>query len=261
MTPPVPPFARVYCQRYGAFSDVSVISETLASPPSFLMTVRAGSIQRAIYDFRECLSSMFHGKRDCPISDSREKGPMDLVAEIRRAFKDRPEKTKGGLAKKLGKHQNVVTYILKGERQIKANEVPIIRKYLELDPVVPIVGTVGASAEAYFYGEASDNPAEVVQAPQGASPDTVAVEIRGESLGAGFNGWLAFYDDRREPITSDLIGRLCVVSLPDGRVLIKIPKKAKAKGLFHLFSNIGGEPIPDVEIDWAALVKLIAPKS
>jgi hypothetical protein len=181
---------------------------------------------------------------------------------MERAFERRPDKKKSELAQKLGLQPSAVSDMLDKQkpRRIREKEIPIIRRYLELDPVVPIVGTVGASAEAYFYGEASDNPSEVVQAPQGASPDTVAVEIRGESLGAGFNGWLAFYDDRREPITSDLMGRLCVVSLPDGRVLIKIPKKAKTKGLYHLFSNIGGEPIPDVEIEWAALVKLIGPK-
>jgi hypothetical protein len=190
---------------------------------------------------------------------------MDLIREIQEGLK-KPGKSKSGLAKALGRTPATVTEILrppeKGKpRQIKAHEIQIIRDYFELDPAVPIVGTVGASAEAFFYGEASDAPAETVKPPPEASVDTVAVEIRGESLGPGFNGWVAYYDDVREPITDDLIGWLCVVGLADGRVLIKIPRRSKTKGLYHLESNIGGEFITDVEIVWAARVKAVLPKS
>lgn len=185
---------------------------------------------------------------------------MDLIAEIRRAFKERPEKTKGGLAAKLGKHQNVVTYILNGTREIKAREVPIIRKYLELENTVPIVGSVGAGSEAHFYQLANDAPGESIPAPEGASLDTVAVEIRGDSLGPAFDGWLAFYDDRKDGITSDLHGRLCIVGLDTGQVLIKLPRPARLKGRFHLFSNGLGEPILDAKVEWAARIIDMKPK-
>jgi len=121
---------------------------------------------------------------------------------------------------------------------------------------VPLVGYVGAGAQAYFteagvLGE--------VEAPPGSTDSTVAVEIRGESLGAFFDRWLVFYDDVRRPMTPDLIGRLCVVGLPDDRVLIKKPVRSKARGLFHLLSQ-AEDPIMDVQIEWAAKVKSMVPR-
>lgn len=169
-------------------------------------------------------------------------------------------KSKTGLARALGVGNSTISDMLATDRkprQIKAKEWPKIREYLELEPMVKVVGWAGAGSEAHFYGEAADDPQEYVTAPSRASPETVAVEIRGDSLGPGFNGWLAFYDDRRDPITEDLYGRLCIVGLKDGRVLIKIPRPAKHKGYFHLHSSATTDVIPDVQIVWAARVRMV----
>lgn len=122
--------------------------------------------------------------------------------------------------------------------------------------MVPLVGYVGAGATAYFVaaGELGE-----VEAPDGATDSTVAVEIRGDSLGPLFDHWLVFYDDVRRPVTTDLIGRLCIVGLEDDRVLIKKIKKSKTKGLFHLISQ-SDDPILDVVIEWAAQVKIMVPR-
>lgn len=180
------------------------------------------------------------------------------IREIVEGLK-KPGKTKSGLAKALGRQNSAVTSLLKGGRRVQATEVPVIRAYLELEPVVPIVGSVGASDEAHYYGEGHD-PDETTPAPSDSSPDTVAVEIRGESLGPGLNGWVAFYDDSHSPVTSDQIGRLCVVGLDDGRILVKVVKPARAKDRFHLYPNAGGEVIPDVKVLWAARVTGMRPK-
>ncbi|RTM07470.1 MAG: phage repressor protein [Hyphomicrobiales bacterium] len=56
-----------------------------------------------------------------------------------------------------------------------------------------------------------------------------------------------------------MIGVLCVVGLPDDRVLVKRIRRAKTPGFFHLDSNT--EPtINDVEIVWAAKVKSMEPR-
>lgn len=123
---------------------------------------------------------------------------------------------------------------------------------------VPVMGFVGAGAVAHFYGDAQ-GPFDMVNAPEDATSDTVAVEIRGESLGALFDQWLVFYDEVRTPVSPDMIGRLCVVGLPDDRVLVKQIKLSKAPGLFHLISNTE-PPILDVEIAWAARVKHMVPR-
>lgn len=123
-------------------------------------------------------------------------------------------------------------------------------------PTVPLAGYVGAGATAYFTaaGELGE-----VEAPEGSSKATVAVEIRGDSLGALFDRWLVFYDDVHRPMTSELIGRLCVIGLEDGRILIKKPQRSRTKGLYHLISNVE-PPIFDVAIEWAAKVRAMVPR-
>lgn len=126
------------------------------------------------------------------------------------------------------------------------------------EKTVPLVGYVGAGAAANYFATGDSN-LDWVPAPDDATPDTVAVEIRGESLGSLFDQWLVYYDEVRSPITPDLIGRLCVVGLPDERVLIKQVRRSKVQGLYHLLSNTE-EPIFDVEVLWAAKVKSMVPR-
>jgi hypothetical protein len=124
---------------------------------------------------------------------------------------------------------------------------------------VRVVGYVGAGAEAHLYAVAQGD-LEEVDPPPGLTEDTVAVEIRGDSLGAFFNRWLVFYDDVRRPVTPDLIGELCIVGLEDGRILIKQIQRSKTEGLFNLISSTE-KPIADVAIEWAARVNSIGRRS
>jgi hypothetical protein len=121
-----------------------------------------------------------------------------------------------------------------------------------------LVGYVGAGAEAHFYSSADEGLGEV-DAPPGYTAKTVAAEVRGESLGPLFDRWLVYYDDVRSPVTPDLIGRLCVVGLPNGKVLVKKIQRSRSSGLFHLLSNLEA-PIFDQEIAWAARVKTMTPR-
>lgn len=123
---------------------------------------------------------------------------------------------------------------------------------------VRLVGYVGAGAIAHYYAD-GDDPGETVDAPEGATEYTVAVEIRGESLGALFEHWLVFYDEVRSPVTTDMIGRLCVVGLEDGRVLVKQIQRSRTDGLHHLISNTEA-PILDVVVAWAARVRAMVPR-
>src|SRR5581483_8152434 len=119
------------------------------------------------------------------------------------------------------------------------------------------VGYVGAGSQAHFYAV---EPGELdrVEGPRDSTDSTVAVEIRGDSLGSLFNRWLIFYDDRREPITHDLLGRLCVLGLEDNRVLVKQVKRSAAAGRYDLFS-VREPPLRDVAVAWAAAVRSMAP--
>lgn len=123
--------------------------------------------------------------------------------------------------------------------------------------MVPVVGYVGANSRAHTYAVPPGQLGEV-EAPEGSNEKTVAVEIMGDSLGALFDRWLVFYDDVRSPVTSDLLGRLCVVGLADERVLIKKIQRG-GDGLFDLLSNTE-DPIKGVAVDWAARVKIMVPR-
>jgi transcriptional regulator with XRE-family HTH domain len=120
---------------------------------------------------------------------------------------------------------------------------------------VDLIGYVGAGGEAYFGN--SQGPFGRVPAPDAATDRTVAVEIRGQSLGPFFDRWLVFYDDVRRPPTDDLAGRLCVVGFGD-RVLIKKLVRSDKRGCWDLHSHFGSS-IDGEQVDWAAPVRLLRP--
>ena len=122
---------------------------------------------------------------------------------------------------------------------------------------VPVAGYVGAGTEMHFYAEGQGSLDEA-PAPEGVSAQTVAVEVKGLSLGPIFDGWRVYFDDRREPVTDDLIGRLCVVGLADGRILVKTLSRGRSNGAFDLHGQFG-EPVLDIEVLWAARVTSMMP--
>jgi hypothetical protein len=116
-----------------------------------------------------------------------------------------------------------------------------------------IIGYVGAAAQAHLYAVAPED-LEEVEVSSLATESTVALEIRGNSMGFFYTHWLILYDDLRQPATPDLIGKLCVVGLADGRVLVKQLQQGGADGRFDLISQTG-PPIRNAGIVWAAIVK------
>jgi hypothetical protein len=131
-----------------------------------------------------------------------------------------------------------------------------------LDPTpvrkVKVKGYVGAGSRAHYYALA-DEEFDEVDAPLAATDKTVAVEIRGKSLGPLLNSWLVFYDDVRSPVTDDLVGHLCVVGLSDDRILVKQIARNR-QGSYDLISNTDEEPIRGVTIEWAARVTDLRPR-
>lgn len=126
----------------------------------------------------------------------------------------------------------------------------------EGEGTVPLVGYVGAGDAAHYYA-VSQGELDRVAAPKNATKDTVAVEIRGESMGPLLNRWLVYYDQVHSPVTQDMFGILCVVGLADDRVLVKRIRQTPKAGLYDLESNSGEEPIRSVTITWAAKVRSI----
>lgn len=169
-------------------------------------------------------------------------------------------------AKAMGVSRGQFIKLERGERQLTARyislaahafRVPEAAVIAERDSV-PLVGYVGAGSIANFYGE-GQGPFDEVPMPDYGTADTVAVEVRGDSLGSLFNQWIVYYDDVRTPPTPDLIGRLCVVGLADDRVLIKKLMRGSRPGSFHLLSSTES-PMEDVSLMWAARVTGMTPR-
>lgn len=177
------------------------------------------------------------------------------------------------LADEVGKQQTTISSWERGRTEPARDDVQRIAEALRLSVSelelaggggppprrVRLVGYVGAGAEAHYHA-AADDPDEEVEAPENASNETVAAEIRGVSLGPAFDRWLVYYDDVRSPVTPDMHGQLCVVGLPTDQVLVKVLRPSGTPGRFHLISNGGEEPIFDQEVSWAAKVTNMRPR-
>lgn len=175
------------------------------------------------------------------------------------------------LGKLVGKGQTTVSSWEKDRTEPTREDVQRIAKALNLsltdleigdvakgDLLVKVVGYVGAGDAAHFYDQAQ-GPFDMVQAPPNATELTVASIIRGASIGRNFDGWIAYYDETREPVREDHIGRLCVVGLPDGRVLVKWVYASRTPGFYHLHSETE-PPINDQEVTWASRVDALMPQ-
>jgi transcriptional regulator with XRE-family HTH domain len=160
------------------------------------------------------------------------------------------------LGAKVGITQAAIEKIESG-KTTKSRYIGDLLRFLGLNEgarEVPVVGYVQAGSTAVAYAD-TQGPLEMISGPDDATPNTVAVLIRGDSLGPVFSGWYVFYDDVRTPPTEDLMGELCVVGLPDDRVMIKQIKASRTAGRYHLFSQTADQPMTDVEVSWAARVR------
>lgn len=185
-----------------------------------------------------------------------------------REWRDKRELTLEELSERTGISTSYLSRMESGARNVSIKNLEKMAAALEISPselvtgsdkrTAPMVGYVGAGAEAHLFDH-GQGPFGMVDAPDGSTDATVAVEIRGESLGSFFDRWLVFYDDVRDPPTMDLVGKLCVIGLPDGRVLIKKLAKGSQRGLFTLLSQFES-PIFDQVIMWAARVKDMRPR-
>lgn len=126
--------------------------------------------------------------------------------------------------------------------------------------MVPVVGVAGAGPDgAVHFGEGDGELGEAPVPPH-ATPRTVAVEVRGQSMrGLAEDGWLVYYDDRRDPPTEDFLGKVCVVGLVDGRVLVKKLIRGRKRRHFDL-ESAAAPTLHDVRVEWAAPVIAIVPQ-
>lgn len=169
------------------------------------------------------------------------------------------------LAKYLGfPRSDAITRMLntdptKETREIKAHELALMREFFHADTPkehqVRLAGFVGAGQEVYQFDE---DGAGFVEAPPGATDQTEAVEVRGDSMLPLYeDGTILYYSKQLSPDV--MVGRRCVVRLEDERVLVKSLRRGSEKGLWTLVS-LNAPDIEDVAVQWAAPIDWIKPR-
>lgn len=182
---------------------------------------------------------------------------LGLVHEMRARLHRGPGGlSKSGLATAMGRKPQVVTMILQGKRQIKAEEIPLITRYLGLSDYgmvaapIPVIGQVGPRNEVHLFDDLST--IEQLEAPPGLK-QAKGLRVHGDSMTPAFNAGdvLIFDEPRYSGAELSLIGEQCVVKITDGPMLVKMLAARGAGGLWTLFSFTSA-PLIDVQIEWAA---------
>jgi hypothetical protein len=124
-------------------------------------------------------------------------------------------------------------------------------------PTIPVVGYVGAGAQAHYYAVSQGHLDEIEQ-PDLFREKMVILEIRDDDLGPLFNRWRVFFDETRRPVTPDLLGYLCVVGVEGGPIVLRQVRPGRTAGRYNLVAQFG-PPLLDAQVEWAARVKTILP--
>jgi hypothetical protein len=125
-----------------------------------------------ISDFPKFSNRYFSDNRNCRLSVFQKWCAMDIIAEILEGLK-KPGKSKGGLAKALGREPSAVTALLGAgkngkPRQVKAHELDKIRSYFQ-DDVENLASPRSAESEI-DRGDPPPSPIPMGGMPRGATP-------------------------------------------------------------------------------------------
>jgi len=151
---------------------------------------------------------------------------------LQNAFARSPQKTKTRLAELLGVPNSAISELVAGRRAIKANEIPLIVRYLELDRV-PVLGRVGRAGLIEAVGNGGEP--ETVRLPFPAPDELIAFEVAEGAMAPRYDGgdvivcWLR----QRRPLES-FYGEEAVVDTRDGRRFLRHVLAGHRAGLVTL---------------------------
>lgn len=130
----------------------------------------------------------------------------------------------------------------------------------EQGPPIPVVGYVGAGASVYPVDDEHEASGfETIERPPFITGEAIAVEVRGDSLvPVAEDGWKLIYTGEQSVQEDEVLNKLCVVALVDGRVLVKRVVRGSKPQRYHLLST-NAPMIEDAEVLWAARVRAIIP--
>lgn len=178
---------------------------------------------------------------------------MDI--EIIKAALDRPGKSKGGLAQAMGVGNSAITALLKGERQIKAHEVPMIAEYLGLYSI-PVMGFVGAGAAIDpDFEQVPPEGLRTVDLPFPLPGDMIAFEVRGDSMLPRYDEGdvIVVWKEARRPLDS-YYGEEVAVRTSTGRRYLKTVTRGKGRTV--TLTSFNAKTIENVKLAWIGEIYL-----
>lgn len=194
---------------------------------------------------------------------------MEAFEQLK-TLRERADLTQEELARLAGTSQPQVRRLESGERELTVPWAKRFAPYLGVTPAeiifpegskkpltLSIVGRVGASTDGRVEHGSGQGPFGEIHAPIGARGTEAVVEVDGHSMGIyAPDGSLILYENRQDQPQDNMLGEICVVGLPDGRVLVKRLLRGSRRGLFDL-ESIVGDTIRDQKVEWAAVVLVV----
>ena len=143
-------------------------------------------------------------------------------------------------------------YGVRWEWLLEAEGAPTLKQ-----PAIKIIGKVDAGGAVILYDK--KDLRDCAEFPPHSGVATVALEAGAALRGVADSGWLYFFDDEKRPPSREQLGKLCVVALKDGQILIRTLQPGRKRGHYDLESTT--EPtLRDQQIAWAATISWIKPR-
>lgn len=173
------------------------------------------------------------------------------------------------LAKRIGLDPAAVSYMFAGKRRMTMDEARSIAEHMlvpvtevmrqagieVLDDVrkVPVAGYIGPGATVSLLPVGTHD--EVI-APADVPAGSFAVQAR--IVNNPKDGWLWFVSGTQQP-PDELLDRLCIVALSDGRLLCAMLRRGYKQRLYNLVLMTDAGVLENKEVAWAAKVMWIQP--
>lgn len=170
---------------------------------------------------------------------------------------ERTGKSKGGMAVHLGLRNSAITEIIQGVRHVKAEEMPLIIEYLELDRV-PIMGRIGAGGDIQpDYEQVVADELGQVRVPIAMPGELVAFEVKGDSMAPRYDpGDIVVVWAEQKRATETFYGEEAAVRTKDGKRYLKTIMQGKTRSAVTL-TSFNAKAISNVKLEWIGEIYLV----